>query len=93
MAALAKKYGAPTRSQRAASGQLPLMRWAYDPQGREIISAFAQVMNHLGTTFGVLKKEKCTGDPARRLPLAFGLLWNGIELHGPFRVRRRENRS
>ncbi len=39
----------------------------YDPQGREIVASFAQVMNHLGTTFGVLKKEKCTGDPARRL--------------------------
>jgi len=39
----------------------------YDPQGREIIASFAQVMNHLGTSFGVLKKEKCTGDPARRL--------------------------
>ena len=24
-------------------------------------------MGHLGTTFGVLRKEKCTGDPARRL--------------------------
>ena len=40
---------------------------AYDPQGREIIAAFAKVMKHLGTTFGVLQKEKCTGDPARRL--------------------------
>jgi Fe-S oxidoreductase len=40
---------------------------AYDPQGREIISSFARVMEHLGTTFGVLKKERCTGDPARRL--------------------------
>ncbi|MEP7352446.1 MAG: (Fe-S)-binding protein [Acidobacteriota bacterium] len=40
---------------------------AYDPRGREIISAFAQVMTHLGASFGVLKKEKCTGDPARRL--------------------------
>ena len=40
---------------------------AYDPQGREIIAAFARVMKHLGTTFGVLQKEKCTGDPARRL--------------------------
>ena len=39
----------------------------YDPKGREIITDFARVMNHLGTTFGVLKKEKCTGDPARRL--------------------------
>jgi Fe-S oxidoreductase len=40
---------------------------AYDPRGREIVSAFASVMQHLGTTFGVLKKERCTGDPARRL--------------------------
>jgi len=40
---------------------------AYDPQGREIIASFARVMTHLGTTFGVLQKEKCTGDPARRL--------------------------
>ena len=40
---------------------------AYDPQGREIVTSFARVMAHLGTTFGVLKKEKCTGDPARRL--------------------------
>jgi Fe-S oxidoreductase len=40
---------------------------AYDPQGREIVASFARVMQHLGTTFGVLKKEKCTGDPARRL--------------------------
>jgi Fe-S oxidoreductase len=40
---------------------------AYDPQGREIINSFAQVMTYLGATFGVLKKEKCTGDPVRRL--------------------------
>ena len=29
--------------------------------------ALARVMRHLGVTFGVLRKEKCTGDPARRL--------------------------
>jgi Fe-S oxidoreductase len=39
----------------------------YDPKGREIISAFARVMNYLGTSYGVLRKEKCTGDPVRRL--------------------------
>ncbi len=39
----------------------------FDPKGREIIADFARVMNYLGTSFGVLKKEKCTGDPARRL--------------------------
>jgi len=49
---------------------------AYDPQGREIVAAFARVMKHLGTSFGVLKKERCTGDPARRLgnDLVFGQL-------------------
>jgi Fe-S oxidoreductase len=40
---------------------------SYDPHGREIIADFARIMDHLGTTFGVLRKEKCTGDPARRL--------------------------
>jgi Fe-S oxidoreductase len=40
---------------------------AYDPNGREIIASFARVMNRLGTTYGVLRKERCTGDPARRL--------------------------
>jgi Fe-S oxidoreductase len=40
---------------------------AYDPHGREIVTAFARVMKHLGTSFGVLKKERCTGNPARRL--------------------------
>jgi Fe-S oxidoreductase len=39
----------------------------YDPRGREIIADFARVMRHLGTSFGVLRKEKCTGDPVRRL--------------------------
>jgi len=49
---------------------------AYDPQGREIVSAFAEVMGRLGTSFGVLRKERCTGDPARRLgnDLVFGQL-------------------
>ena len=49
---------------------------SYDPRGREIVASFARVMQHLGTTFGVLKKERCTGDPVRRLgnDLVFGQL-------------------
>jgi Fe-S oxidoreductase len=39
----------------------------YDPKGREIITDFARIMNYLGTSFGVLRKEKCCGDPVRRL--------------------------
>jgi Fe-S oxidoreductase len=40
---------------------------SYDPQGRKIVLALARVLKHLGITFGVLKTEKCAGDPARRL--------------------------
>lgn len=49
---------------------------AYDPQGREIIASLVRVFRGLNVTFGVLRKEKCTGDPARRLgnDLAFGQL-------------------
>src|SRR6185437_9576202 len=39
----------------------------YDPRGREIILALVRVMRHLGASFGVLRKERCTGDPVRRL--------------------------
>jgi Fe-S oxidoreductase len=49
---------------------------AYDARGRETVTALAQLMRHLGTSFGVLRKERCSGDPARRLgnDLAFGQL-------------------
>lgn len=40
---------------------------SYDPKGRETILALMTVLKHLGVTFGVLKKERCTGDSARRL--------------------------
>jgi Fe-S oxidoreductase len=39
----------------------------YDPKGRDILLALVEVMRHLGVSFGVLRKEKCTGDPVRRL--------------------------
>jgi Fe-S oxidoreductase len=64
---------------------------AYDPQGREIIASFAQVMRHLNTSFGVLRKEKCTGDPARRLgnDLAFGqLAENNLETLQQSKVKK-----
>lgn len=40
---------------------------AYDPRGREIIQALVDVFNFLGATFGILKREKCSGDPVRRI--------------------------
>ncbi len=53
---------------------------AYDPHTREIVADFARVMRHLGTTFGVLRKEKCTGDPARRL--GNDLIFQNLAQHG-----------
>lgn len=49
---------------------------SYDPKGREIVQSLVTVMRRLNVTFGVLKKERCTGDAARRLgnDLAFGQL-------------------
>jgi Fe-S oxidoreductase len=49
---------------------------SYDPRGREVVESMAAVLRHLGVTFGVLEKERCTGDSARRLgnDLAFGQL-------------------
>ncbi len=40
---------------------------SFDPNGRKILLALVDVLNHLGITFGVLRQEKCNGDPARRL--------------------------
>ncbi|HKI27584.1 MAG TPA: heterodisulfide reductase-related iron-sulfur binding cluster [Candidatus Sulfotelmatobacter sp.] len=40
---------------------------SYDPNGRKILLAFAEVLRYLGISFGVLKQEKCSGDPVRRL--------------------------
>src|ERR1700733_9929222 len=40
---------------------------SYDPQGRDIVMSLARVLGHPGVTFGVLRKERCTGDPVRRL--------------------------
>ena len=40
---------------------------SYDPHGREIVVALAEVLRHLGVSFGVLRRERCSGDPVRRL--------------------------
>jgi len=49
---------------------------SYDPQGRQVVLALAKVLRHLGISFGVLRREKCNGEPARRLgnDLLFGEL-------------------
>jgi Fe-S oxidoreductase len=64
---------------------------SYDPKGREIVADFARVMQYLGTQFGVLSKEKCTGDPARRLgnDLVFGdLAEQGLKAFANAKVKK-----
>ncbi len=64
---------------------------AYDPQGREIIASLVRVFRGLNASFGVLRKEKCTGDPARRLgnDLAFGqLAESNLEMLRANKVKR-----
>jgi len=64
---------------------------AYDPGGRETVAALAQIMRHLRITFGVLKKERCTGDPARRMgnDLAFGeLAQKNLEMLAQSKVKK-----
>ena len=40
---------------------------SYDPQSQKTARAFVQLLNHAGVSFAVLgKKERCTGDSARR---------------------------
>jgi Fe-S oxidoreductase len=40
---------------------------SFDPNGRKILLALVDVLRHLKISFGVLRQEKCNGDPVRRL--------------------------
>ncbi|MGA3088930.1 MAG: heterodisulfide reductase-related iron-sulfur binding cluster [Terriglobales bacterium] len=40
---------------------------SYDPNGRKILLALVEVLRYLDISFGVLRQEKCNGDPVRRL--------------------------
>ena len=40
---------------------------ATTPRAAKLWPTSRSVMNYLGTSYGVLRKEKCTGDPVRRL--------------------------
>ena len=40
---------------------------SFDPNGRKILLALVEVLRHLKISFGVLRQEKCNGDPVRRL--------------------------
>lgn len=92
--------GAAERDKFIAKAELPLFDgtqdyclWlgcmgSLDARGREIITALTRVFRHLNVSYGVLKKERCTGDAARRLgnDLAFGeLAEHNLKQMAPFR--------
>jgi Fe-S oxidoreductase len=56
---------------------------SYDPNGRKIVLALAEVLGYLSISFGVLRQEKCSGDPVRRLgnDYLFGELAQGNVEH------------
>ena len=63
---------------------------SYDPQGREIVLSLVRVLRHLGITFGVLRKEKCTGDPVRRLGQRSAVPADGRSQHRADESRQRD---
>jgi heterodisulfide reductase subunit D len=67
------KIEVPVMAELAASGKRPeYLFWvgcagAIDYRYMKVTRAFATILNHLGTDYGVLgTEETCTGDPARR---------------------------
>ena len=39
---------------------------SYDPHGQDVARAMAKILNAAGVSWGVLKRETCCGEPARR---------------------------
>jgi hypothetical protein len=60
----------------------------YDPKGREIIADFARVMNYLGTSFGVLRKEKCTATRC----VGWATIWSFSNWPNPTRKSSPQNK-
>jgi hypothetical protein len=49
-AALLKKYGTPSFGSRPSGSQLPVLRWAYDPQGRPVAEGSALQHRCIGSS-------------------------------------------
>lgn len=63
----------PTMAEMMQNGQTPeILFWvgcagSFDQRAQKITRAFAEILQHTGTSFAILGKEElCTGDPARR---------------------------
>jgi Fe-S oxidoreductase len=82
----------------AASGETPdILFWvgcagSFDARAQRITKAFAQILDHVGISFGILgKEEMCTGDPARRAGNEFlfqMMAYNNIQLLNGYGIKK-----
>ena len=65
---------------------------SFDARAQRITKAFAQILNHVGISFGILgKEEACTGDPARRAGNEFlfqMMAYNNIQLLNGYGIKK-----
>src|ERR1043165_7689449 len=65
---------------------------SFDARAQRITKAFAQILDHVGISFGILgKEEMCTGDPARRAGNEFlfqMMAYNNIQLLNGYGIKK-----
>ncbi len=65
---------------------------SFDARAQRITKAFAQILNHVGISFGIMgKEEMCNGDPARRAGNEFlfqMMAYNNIQLLNGYEVKK-----
>jgi heterodisulfide reductase subunit D len=65
---------------------------SFDARAQKITKAFAQILDHVGISFGILgKEEMCTGDPARRAGNEFlfqMMAYNNIQTMNGYGIKK-----
>ncbi|MBS1616198.1 MAG: (Fe-S)-binding protein [Bacteroidetes bacterium] len=87
-----------TLAEFAAEGSMPdILFWvgcagSFDARAQRITKAFAQILNHVGVSYGILgKEEMCNGDPARRAGNEFlfqMMAYNNIQVLNGYGVKK-----
>lgn len=87
-----------TMAEYAAEGTSPeILFWvgcagSFDARAQHITKAFAQILKHVGISFGIMgKEEMCNGDPARRAGNEFlfqMMAYNNIQLLNGYGVKK-----
>jgi heterodisulfide reductase subunit D len=85
-------------AEHMAEGSTPeILFWvgcagSFDARAQRITKAFAQILDHVGISFGIMgKEEMCNGDPARRAGNEFlfqMMAYNNIQLLNGYEVKK-----